>query len=131
MVNNEEYKKRALLVVAHGSRSQGPQNAFTEIIGEVREKTDYDCVAGAYLEFVQPGIPGEVKRLFELGMRTIVIVPYFLFAGAHVTRDIPAIIDELRNMYPDVTFVIADVLGNEPVLSDIIIKRAADAWPGI
>ena len=40
--------------------------------------------------------PDRVAELAARGVRRIVLLPYFLYTGQHVTRDIPALLDQCR-----------------------------------
>lgn len=105
--------KRALLVVAHGSRR-------TESNDEVRRLTDvlrgvmgdeYQRVECAFLELAQPPIPQGIDACVAEGAGEVVVLPYFLSAGRHVSEDIPEIVATSQVRHPAVSFRIAPYLG--------------------
>jgi sirohydrochlorin ferrochelatase len=119
--------KTALLVVGHGSKSKDAVAVFNRIIEEIRGKSSFDFVEGAHMELSSPGINETVDNLVSKGASTIIIGPYFLYEGMHIKRDIPDIISGMSKKYPDIIFTLAKPIGFEPVLADIILKRAQDA----
>ena len=50
-------------------------------------------------------------------------MPYFLFAGQHVTVDIPVILDACRQKFPNVTLEVLSTLENDPVLETLLVER--------
>jgi len=120
--------KKAMLVVGHGSRSDEAGKVFDEIIRLVKEKSGYDLVAGAHMELSEPTIERAVEILATENPSVIIIAPYFLYEGMHIKKDIPDIISALSKKYEKITFRIAKPIGFEPVLADIMIRRADSAF---
>ena len=60
----------------------------------------------------------------------IIIAPYFLYEGMHIKHDIPEIIGALSEKYREIRFTIARPIGFEPVMAEIILKRADAALGG-
>lgn len=114
---------KGLLIVGHGSRSLDAQRTFQEIIDMVRKKVSYQVVEGASMELSQPDIPTAVKKMIEKGIKEILIIPYFLYAGIHIKEDIPEIIEGLSKEYKNITFQMRKPIGADPLLSDLIAKR--------
>ncbi len=51
------------------------------------------------------------------------MLPYFLSAGSHVTRDLQRFRDELQAEFPDVPFVLCPPLGLHPLMIEIVEAR--------
>lgn len=77
----------------------------------------------AGFEFTQPPLRDTVIELAAEGSRRIVVVPYFLFDGRHVTLEIPEELDLLRKDLPDVEIVYAKTLGIETELLDLVAEK--------
>jgi sirohydrochlorin cobaltochelatase len=58
-------------------------------------------MALAFLELMEPGIETAADSLVAQGCRRIHIVPLFLGASGHVRRDIPPLIERLRERHGD------------------------------
>lgn len=118
--------RKGLLVVGHGSRSEEAVAVFRQIVEEVRSRGMYPFVEGAHMELAEPGMEGAVGALYEHDVREVIVAPYFLYEGMHLKNDIPEMVDMLSEKYPDVKFRIARPIGFEPVLADILLKRAGE-----
>jgi len=89
----------ALIIVAHGSRKPS-SNEEVKAIGEklkgLKEK-EFTFVSTSFLEFATPSLEESILKNIDKGMSEIVILPYFLSSGNHVTRDIPEIVEREYN----------------------------------
>jgi sirohydrochlorin cobaltochelatase len=119
--------KKAVLIVSHGSRSQDAVDQFGQVVSMVQQNGHFPIVKGAHMELAQPDIPTVIKDLVDAGNTEIVVVPYFLFNGNHIKNDIPEILNGLKLLYPDVAFKFGDPIGFEPLMADILLKRAVEA----
>jgi precorrin-8X/cobalt-precorrin-8 methylmutase len=63
----------------------------------------------------------------EGGAKKVILHPFFLSAGLHVTKDIPGLIEEARRLYPDVTFIYTEPLGIHEKLAHIVLERISAA----
>ena len=117
---------KALLIIGHGSRSVDAVQDFNRIVECVREKSEFKTVVGAHMELAEPSIEDTAKQLHEAGISKVIVAPYFLFHGNHIKQDIPEILDKVREQYPEMEFLMAKPIGFEPVLADILIKRAGE-----
>ena len=50
-------------------------------------------------------------------------MPYFLYRGQHVSRDIPELLDQCRRDYPQVTIEVLPTLEGDGALEDIVVDR--------
>jgi len=104
---------RALLVVAHGSRRAQSNDEVRELTALLRERAadEYGQVSCAFLELAEPSIPDGIEQCIAAGAREVVVLPYFLSAGRHVAKDIPADVAGKQAEHPDVAITIAPYLG--------------------
>jgi sirohydrochlorin ferrochelatase len=120
-------RKKAALIVGHGSRSKEAVAQFNQVVEQVRQNAGFSVVMGAHMELAEPDIPTVIKELADAATTDIVVVPYFLFMGNHIKKDIPDILNEQRLLYPHITFKLGNPIGFEPLVADILIKRATEA----
>jgi len=112
----------ALLIVAHGSRNPNSNRETEALADAVRKREhDYEVVEHAYLELAEPTIPSAVGSLVERGVDSITLVPLFLASGNHVERDMPEIMDELTESYPESNFTMTPHIGANSSFPDLII----------
>lgn len=117
---NKRSNKSGVIILSHGSRLKKANKDLDKVVKDVKSKTGLKMVMPAYLQFCQPDLTKSIKNLVLKGCRKIIIMPFFLFNGNHVTKDIPAIIKEERVKSPDVDFVLKKSLSRDERLSDIV-----------
>jgi sirohydrochlorin ferrochelatase len=114
--------KTAVIILGHGSRSSDADKAIRKVVDEVRSSGRHAIVEHAFLQYVPPS-PGDVlQRCIGQKADRVVIVPFFLQAGAHVTRDIPELVDAARKQHPAVEIVVTDYVGAHPLMATIVTE---------
>lgn len=118
---------RALLIVAHGSRRQASNQEVVELAQQLAQsKThDYDLVTAAFLELADTLIPDGIEHCVRSGASEIIVVPYFLNSGKHVTRDIPDVITAIKVHYPDIRIRLTPHIGAASIMPDLVLETAA------
>jgi sirohydrochlorin cobaltochelatase len=106
--------KNALILFAHGARDPRWAAPFERLRDMARSELPEAEVELAFLELMSPRLPEMVERLAERGCRSISIVPVFLGQGGHVLRDLPQIIGDLHQAYPQIAFSVAQAVGENP-----------------
>ena len=120
---------KALLLVAHGSRRK-LSNDEVFILADKLETNcseQYAIVHAAFLEIAEPLISEGIKRCIDDGATSIIVLPYFLNSGRHVTEDIPEIVGSVRQLYPQIDINIAAHLGASDLMMDLLITSANNA----
>jgi sirohydrochlorin cobaltochelatase len=118
-----------LIVVAHGSRAEGTPEAHAQLCAEIERRLGVP-VSGAFLEITPPDIPSAIDAAVARGATGIVLLPYFLLAGNHTTRDIPEIMERARAAHPGIRVTMTAPVGPDPRLVDICVARAVAAGAG-
>ena len=117
-----------LLLVAHGSRREESNIEIVSLSKKIStlEPKEFDKVMPAFLEFASPSIPEAIKKCTELGVTKVTILPYFLSAGVHITRDIPNEITEASEGNPGLEIKVANYFGSRDEIAQILLKTALD-----
>ena len=120
---------KALLLVAHGSRSKKSNEEVINIAIKLQEycKGEYDIVRAAFLELAVPLIPDGIKDCINDGATSITVLPYFLNSGRHVLEDIPIIINEAKEHHPTIPITLAAHLGASAMMMDVLVSTATAA----
>lgn len=115
---------KALLIVAHGSRKIDANQKLEDLTTELAEtaKPHFDRVVCAFLQFNGPYAADVIAELVAAGIDHIVVFPFFLAEGSHVTSDIPALVQTAGKQYPGVVFETAPFLGEIKELSHLVLK---------
>ncbi len=112
-----------LLIVCHGSPRLAANDGFVALVGRIADRLGVPNVLPAFFSLVRPDIPDQVAELDSRGVRRIVLMPYFLFAGQHVSVDIPNILHECRERHPNVQIEMLATLENDPELETVVVER--------
>ena len=117
--------KRALLLIAHGSRRLASNDEIRELAKRlsINKKNNFDLVMPAFLELAEPSIPDGIQACVEQGSSEVVVFPYFLSAGRHVVQDIPTQVKEKQKQFPNINIVITSYLGMIEGVSDLILDH--------
>jgi hypothetical protein len=51
--------------------------------------------------------------------------PVFMLPGAHVTKDIPAIVEKAKKQHLDLEIAVADFVGSHPLMTEIVLDLIA------
>jgi precorrin-8X/cobalt-precorrin-8 methylmutase len=119
-----------IILVGHGSPRKEANNI--EVIGNLLHKTihpgcDGQCVRVAYMQFASPDIPETISACAEAGATKVILHPFFLSPGMHVTKDIPGMIEEARARHRNVEFIYTEPLGVHEGLAEIVLDRIRSA----
>lgn len=117
----------AVLILGHGSPVKEANETLREIAQGVKAKGDYSIVQPAFLQFEHPNFAEAVDILAKQGVDKIVVHPYFLYMGAHVTKDLPLEIETAKSKYPAIEFALARHLGYHEKLVDVATERIEEA----
>ena len=117
-----------LLVIAHGSRRDESNleiESLTNKIASFNTK-EFDVVMPAFLEFAEPSIVEAIKKCSDIGAKKVTVLPYFLSAGVHITRDIPNEITEASKGSQGIEIKVANYFGSRDEIAQILLKTALD-----
>lgn len=117
---------KSLLIIAHGSRRSASNDEVRELTTRIADiaKQEFKHVQCAFLELAEPSIPDGITQCVEKGASEIIVLPYFLSAGRHVSEDIPADVNLSREKYPDVCITIAPYLGSMTQIARLMAEQA-------
>ena len=119
---------KALIIVAHGSRKASSNEEVRALGEKVKSLQDkhYAYVMTAFLEFANPSLEESILSCVDRDASEIVILPYFLASGNHVTRDIPEVVEKVQVSYQEVKITLKEHIGSAPgmvsFLSDMAVS---------
>ena len=126
---------RGLLVVGHGSRRDQANATVRELARQLaadicdsdddsdRDGRLWSAVQPSFLELVEPDIAAGYAALARAGCTEIVVHPFFLFAGNHTSRDIPAELTSAQRNHPGTRWTMTEPLGLHPGVVDAARAR--------
>jgi sirohydrochlorin ferrochelatase len=113
-----------LIVFAHGSRVEEANEAVRRVAALAAQRCGFELWQTAFLELGEPDLPSAVDGLASQGASRIIVTPYFLTMGMHLTQDLPRILKSIAEQHPGVEFECAPPLDGHPALVDILSDRA-------
>ncbi len=120
---NDATDATGILIISHGSPRAEANQGFQAMVARVASRLHGAEIAPAFFSITRPDIPDQVLAMASRGVRRILLMPYFLYSGQHVTVDIPALLDECRQQCPQVTLELLPTLENDPALEDLLVER--------
>lgn len=119
-------KKRALIIVDHGSVMEEANHMLAKVTEMVRSdnQCNFDIVCYSHMELAEPTISQAFDLCVADGAEEITVHPYFLFPGRHSTRDIPNMVKEAAGKHPHVSYRVTDPLGLHDKIIEVVLERA-------
>jgi len=122
---------KALLIIAHGSRRKESNEEVRRLSNRITENAGpaFDLVMAAFLEISSPQVDSAIADLADSGVTEIKVFPYFLSAGTHVVNDVPRMIAEAREAYPNIHFEVLPHMGALQGISTLILSQIYKGTP--
>jgi len=81
------------------------------------------------MEIAEPTVVQGFARCVERGATAIVVHPFMLAPGRHVSEDLPRLVAEAAKLHEGVAFAFAAPLGSHAGVIDAVIERCDAALP--
>lgn len=117
-------RRAALLLIGHGSRVGSANRLLRDLARGLRALFPGRLVGVCYLEAASPDIKAGIDRCVARGAGRILLVPYFLYSGGHLRRDLPQAAASARRRHPGLLVRIAGHLGHDRRLLAVVADRA-------
>lgn len=121
--------KQAILIVSHGSPNKTANGAFLSMVGRLGRRLGGLEVFPAFMSLAEPTIQQQLSKLADQGAQKVVVMPYFLFDGQHVSEDIPKMLDDFRCGRPEMQIEFLPSFQDSPAMEDMITERLASYLP--
>jgi sirohydrochlorin cobaltochelatase len=118
---------QGLILFAHGARDPRWALPFEQVATRVRARRPGLAVTLAYLELMPPGLQDAGRALADAGCRVVTVLPLFLGAGGHVRKDLPALLEQLRQTHPSVQWRLEPAAGESDRLIEALALIAAES----
>jgi sirohydrochlorin ferrochelatase len=118
--------RTAVIILFHGSRAEGADETAQRIAADVGRRGNFGVVTAAFLQHVKPDLMEAVHACVRQGAGKIVVVPFFLQMGMHVTADIPVLMERVKKQYPDLPIVTTSAVGSHPLMAEIVVELARE-----
>jgi sirohydrochlorin ferrochelatase len=100
---------------------------IVQVVARFKQRTHYKIVEAAHMELSEPSIYTAYRSCIEQGATRIVCHPYFLSYGKHVQDDIPSLLAEAAESFPNIEYTISSPLGAQDGITALIINAVESA----
>ncbi len=118
-----------LVVVGRGTNDPDANSNIAKIARMLWEGMGFGWAEAAFSGVAHPRVAAALRRSAGLGLKRVVVFPYFLFTGVLVKR-IYAETDAVAAEFPAIEFVKAGYLGDHPLVLDTLAERVAELVHG-
>jgi sirohydrochlorin ferrochelatase len=123
---DQAHKKRAVILIGHGSRAAGADDDMERVAESLRR------AQGGIVELCRMAGRGTLfaeafERCIRQDAKEIIVIPYFLHFGVHLREDIPVMLREALVKHPEVRLVMGRHLGYDDALVSLVEKRLSES----
>ncbi|MAJ58676.1 MAG: hypothetical protein CBC48_01185 [bacterium TMED88] len=115
--------ERVILIVDHGSRRPEANEAIGRVAAAVQTRRPDLTVRWAHMEIAPPFVPDVIADCVAGGAQEIIVQPFFLADGRHLTETIPELVEAARRQHPQITIRVTPHLGEHDGLVGIVLDR--------
>ncbi len=115
-----------VVILGRGSSDRVANGEIAKIARWLFEEGDHDLVDIAFTGITHPRLETVVQRQITLGMKQIIVLPYYLFTGTLMNR-IGRQLDRLQKQYQQIFFTLGDYIGFENEIYALLEKRIKEA----
>jgi sirohydrochlorin cobaltochelatase len=119
-----------VVLLGRGSSDRGANGEMAKMARWLLEEGDHELVDLAFTGITWPRLEKVVQRHVLLGMRQVVVLPYYLYTGTLMQR-IHRQVEHLRGQYPQVRFACTEHFGFEKEIFELMDQRVADLQAGV
>jgi sirohydrochlorin ferrochelatase len=118
----EPGKTTGIILFAHGSSVAEANQSVHELAKRVSQEGTCDYVRAAFLELAEPSLEAAIAAAREAGLRRVIVIPYFLTLGIHLQRDLPRLVEPLRERHPALEIEVGPSLEGHPQMPAMILS---------
>lgn len=114
---------KGIIILSHGSRNLEVQKNFLQMVNRIAKRLPTLPIKPAFFSLATPNLEQAIKDLKSQKIQKIIIYPYFLNTGVHIKHDLPNLISQFKQKFPNISFEITSILGEEPLLEELIFEK--------
>ena len=119
---------RAILLFGHGAKNPEWAAPFVAIRDAILTRDSCALVESGFLELMHPSFDEAVDNLVARGATAIVVVPVFMAAGMHVSKDLPQLAAQAMDRHANLEIALAPPVGAAPEVITAMADYALSAW---
>jgi sirohydrochlorin ferrochelatase len=112
--------REAIILLGHGSRVPDAGRDMEKVARRLQEKYGHPMVEICFMSRLGPHFPEIFEKCVRMGATRVLVIPYFLHSGLHLVLDIPEMMQEEAEKYPQVELILGKGLGFDEILVDLV-----------
>jgi sirohydrochlorin ferrochelatase len=117
----------AVIVFAHGSRVEEGNRGVHDLARQIQEAGEFAYVRAAFLEIAKPDLAAAVDEAAAAGLQKVIVIPFFLTMGRHLSRDLPDLVASIQRRRPELQLKTAKALEGHPLIPSLVLARIREA----
>jgi len=119
-----------LVLLAHGSRDPNWRKPFEQLQQTIQAQASDAWVGLAYMEMAQPTLE-QVLNDLPASIKTVEILPMFMATGGHMANDVPKLVHDAQERFPQVAMTQHPPVGEHPLVKQAFTELALDLLRGV
>ena len=119
-----------VILLGRGSSDRQANGEMAKMARWLQEETDHELVDLAFTGITFPRLERVAQRQALLGVKQVVVLPYYLYTGTLVQR-IARQVEHLRAQYPTLRFVSTPHFGHEREIFELLEQRVSELRAGV
>lgn len=111
-----------LVLLAHGSKNPEWAAPFRKLTADLRKDLGEDAVYLCFMELTEPDLMAVAREIMKTGVRKYRMLPMFMAKGAHYHDDIPALMNEVKQAFPELDSELLEPIGLNPLFFELMGK---------
>jgi sirohydrochlorin cobaltochelatase len=120
---------QGLILFAHGARDARWSAPFEAVARQIQVQQPGLVLRLAFLEFMAPNLHDAGEALCAAGCSTVEVLPLFLGTGGHLSRDLPPMVERLREQFPSVRWTLHPAVGEHDAVMQAMAAAALALLP--
>jgi sirohydrochlorin cobaltochelatase len=115
-----------VIVLAHGSRDPVWRQPIELVAQQIARSSPQVRVSCAYLELSEPDLHTAARQLIAQGVDRVRVLPLFFGMGKHAREDLPRLMADMAEAYPQVAFEQLPAAGEDHRLTALLAQIALE-----
>jgi sirohydrochlorin cobaltochelatase len=116
---------KGIILFGHGARNPEYIQPFKRIQAVVAAKQPTVPVEIGFLELTQPALETSIECLARRGVTQVKVVPIFFAPGRHVLKDLPQLLGNAMDRFPEIEFDVTACVGEVDAVIEAMACHAA------
>jgi len=116
-----------LVLFAHGSSDVRWAQPMKSLVESVARSIGPSAVTLGFMQLAAPSLMDVARDAVRDRITRLAVLPVFLSNGAHVARDIPDQVDQVRARYPSLDVRLLPSVGSDPRVAALLHTIAVEA----